>query len=211
MTTLASSEVYDQFANEYDTWFEKHLNFYKSELLAMKQAVPSYKNGIEIGVGSGRFAEPLHIKYGVEPSAGLAALAKQRGVKVFNAVAEDLPMENQSYDFVTMVTTVCFLNDISKAFSEVHRILKSKGLFIIGLIDRNSELGKKYEQQKNTNKFYRDAHFHSTEEITRLLTDAGFGNFSYWQTIFHPVENKIEQPLAGYGKGSFVVIKSIRK
>lgn len=56
MTTIGSSEVYDQFALEYDAWFEKHLNFYKSELLAMKQAVPLHKKGIEIGVGSGRFA-----------------------------------------------------------------------------------------------------------------------------------------------------------
>lgn len=211
MTTAISTEVYNQFANEYDNWFENHPTLYQSELLAMKQAVPKNKTGIEIGVGSGRFAEPLHIKYGVEPSGNMAALAKQRGVKVINAIAENLPIENQSYDFATMVTTVCFLNDIPKAFSEVHRILKPKGEFIIGLIDRNSELGKQYEQQKSTNKFYKDAHFHSTEEITRLLADSGFGSFNYWQTVIHPEENEIEQPLAGYGKGSFVVIRVIRK
>lgn len=211
MNKKVSDNVYDQFASEYDNWFEKHLNLYKSELLAMKKAIPQNKTGIEIGVGSGRFAEPLHIKYGVEPSASMTALAKQRGVKVFNAIAENLPAENQSYDFATMVTTVCFLNDIPKAFSEVYRILKPNGEFVIGLIDRNSELGKKYEKQKNTNKFYKDAHFHSTEEITNLLDDSGFGNFSYWQTIIHPEENKIEQPQEGYGKGSFVVIKSNKK
>lgn len=211
MTTIASTEVYDQFAREYDGWFEKHSNLYQSELLAMMQAVPLNKTGIEIGVGSGRFAEPLHIKYGVEPSAGMAALAKQRGVEVFNAVAENLPIEDKSFDFATMVTTVCFLNDIPKAFSEVHRILKPEGTFIIGLIDRNSELGKKYEQQKNTNKFYKDAHFHSTGEITSLLADSGFGNFSYWQTIIHPEENKIEIPQLGYGEGSFVVIRSVKE
>lgn len=211
MTTVISNEVYNQFANEYDAWFEKHSNLYQSELLAMKQAVPQNKTGIDIGVGSGRFAEPLNIKYGVEPSANMAVLAKQRDVKVFNALAEKLPIEDGSYDFATMVTTVCFLNDIPKAFSEVNRILKSKGEFIIGLIDRNSELGKKYEQQKSTNKFYKDAHFHSTEEITRLLADADFGNFNYWQTIIHPEENKIEQPQDGFGKGSFVVINSNKK
>jgi len=176
----------------------------------MKQAVPSEGIGIEIGVGSGRFAEPLNIKYGVEPSESMAELAKQRGVKVFNAIAENLPIETQSYDFATMVTTVCFLNDIPKAFAEVHRILKPEGSFIIGLIDRNSELGKKYEQQKNANKFYRNAHFHSTDEITKLLSGSCFGNFSYWQTIIHPEENQIEQPQPGFGKGSFVIIKSIK-
>lgn len=63
MTTIDFSEVYNQFANEYDVWFEKHPNLYQSELLAMKQAIPQNKTGIEIGVGSGRFAEPLNIKW----------------------------------------------------------------------------------------------------------------------------------------------------
>ena len=205
-----TSTAFDQNTVEYDNWFDKHPAIYQSEILALKQAIPEDKTGIEIGVGSGRFAEPLHIKYGVEPSASMAALAKQRGVKVIHAEAENLPVENQAYDFVTMVTTICFLNDIPKAFSEVNRILKPKGVFIIGLIDRNSELGKKYEQQKNANKFYRNAHFHSAGEITKLLADSGFANFSYWQTLILPGENQIEQPQPGFGKGSFVIIKSIK-
>ncbi len=211
MTTVDTSLVYNQFANEYDQWFDKHSNFYQSELLAMKQVVPSKGVGIEIGVGSGRFAEPLNIKYGVEPSESMAKIAEERGVKIINAVAENLPIENQSYDFVTMVTTVCFLSDIPKAFSEVHRILKPQGEFIIGLIDRNSELGKKYEQQKSINKFYKDALFHSTEEITGLLTNAGFHSFTYWQTLTNPTDKDTEQPIPGFGKGSFVVIKAVKQ
>lgn len=203
-----NNTVFDEFNVEYDAWFDKHSEIYKSELLAMSQAVPKQGTGIEIGVGSGRFAEPLNIKYGVEPSKSMADIAKKRGIKIIHAIAENLPIKDQSYDFATMVTTVCFLNDIPKAFSEVNRILKPEGEFVIGLIDRNSELGKKYEQQKDSNKFYRDAHFHSTAEITELLNKAGFDNFCYWQTIIHPAENKIEQPQAGYGKGSFVVIKA---
>lgn len=206
---MENNIVFDEFPAEYDAWFDKHPAIYQSEILALQQAVPTGV-GIEIGVGSGRFAEPLNIEYGVEPSVSMAALAIQRGIKVIDAVAERLPIKNQSYDFATMVTTVCFLNDIPKAFSEVHRILKPKGIFVIGLIDRNSELGKKYEQQKGTNKFYKDAHFYSTTEITEFLSQAGFQDFSYWQTLLNTGENSIEQPEPGYGKGSFVIIKSIK-
>lgn len=208
---MSCHTAFDESAAEYDAWFDQHPEIYQSELLAILKAVPTGQAGIEIGVGSGRFAEPVGIKYGVEPSAAMAALAKKRGIKVFDAAAENLPIEDCTYDFATMVTTVCFVKDISKAFSEVYRIIKSGGAFIIGIIDRNSELGKKYEQQKETNKFYRDAHFYSAGEISSLLAGSGFGNFSYWQTLFNPDANKIEQPLAGYGKGSFVVIKAERK
>lgn len=200
--------AYDQYASEYDQWFDKHANFFQSELLALMKAVPQNELGIEIGVGSGRFAHQLNIQYGVEPSEGMGELARKKGIKVIRAVAEDLPIDNQTYDFVIMVTTVCFLSDIQKAFSEVTRILKPQGAFIIGLIDRNSELGKKYEQEKAANKFYKDAHFHSTDELSQLLSESGFGGFSYWQTLIHPSENQIEQPQEGYGRGSFVVVKA---
>lgn len=208
MTVTNAPEVYNQFANEYDDWFDNHPNLYRSEILALKKAIPKNKKGIEIGSGTGRFSIPFKITTGVEPSPEMAKIAERKGMTIINTVGENLPFHNHSFDFALVVTTVCFLKDIPKAFSEVHRILKLKGEFIIGLIDRNSKLGKKYEEEKSTNKFYRHAHFHSAEEITSLLNEAGFGYFAYWQTLIHPEENKIEQPQPGFGKGSFVVIKS---
>ena len=50
MTALDSSEVYNQFANEYDAWFEKHPNLYQSELLAMKQAIPQTKQVLKLAL-----------------------------------------------------------------------------------------------------------------------------------------------------------------
>ncbi|MBI4946286.1 MAG: class I SAM-dependent methyltransferase [Bacteroidetes bacterium] len=222
--------TFDQYTLEYDNWFEQHASQYQSEILALKKAIPKNKIGIEIGVGTGRFAQPLNIKFGVESSQNMLQFSEQRGINVLKAVAEKLPIENETYDFALMVTTVCFLNNIPKAFSEVHRILKSKGEIIIGLIDKYSELGNKYEQEKSTNKFYKGAHFHSTEEITLLLKKAGFKNFQYWQTLTNtqseknipcacctpsyfpmlPIENK-ERPKSGFGEGSFVVIKAQKK
>ena len=119
-----TSEVFDQNTREYDQWFEKHANMYQSEIMAIEQALPKNKSGIEIGVGTGRFAMPFNIKYGIEPSENMARVAEQKGIKVYRAYAEDLPIGDAAFDFVLMVTTVCFLTDIPKAFSEIHRILK---------------------------------------------------------------------------------------
>jgi|SRR5690554_2379580 len=202
-----SFNVFDENALDYDNWFERHNTAYQSELLAIKKAIPLQKSGIEIGVGTGRFAEYFNIKHGVEPSENMAQIAEQRGINVVQAVAEDLPIENELFDFALLVTTVCFLSDIPKAFSEIRRILKPEGEIILAIIDRNSELGKKYEMGKAENKFYKDAHFHSTEEITELLEQAGFGKFEYWQTLFKENSTQIEQPREGFGEGSFVVIK----
>ena len=202
--------AFDNNVLEYDHWYEKHPAIYQSELLTVKQAIPLSKKGVEIGTGTGRFSSPFNIDIGVEPSANMAKLAEERGITVINAVAENLPFHDESFDFVLMVTTVCFLSDIPKAFAEANRILKKNGTIIIGLIDKDSELGQKYEQMKSTNKFYRDAQFHTTIEISKLLEKAGFNSFSYWQTVFNLEMAKEEQPIQGFGKGSFVVIKAIK-
>lgn len=200
--------VFDENASDYDNWFERHKTAFQTELLAIKKAIPLHKKGIEIGVGTGRFAEYFGIKDGVEPSENMAQFAERRGIKVIRAVAEDLPIESESFDFALLVTTVCFLNDMPKALSEIRRILKPKGEIILAIIDKNSVLGKKYEAKKAENKFYENAHFHSTEDITEWLTQAGFNRFEYWQTLFKENSQQIEQPKEGFGKGSFVVIKA---
>lgn len=200
--------AFDQSTLEYDQWFDKHSAIYQSEILAIQQAIPKNKSGIEIGVGTGRFAQPLKIKFGIEPSENIARVAEQRGIAVYRAFAENLPIDNATFDFALMVTTVCFLSDIPKAFSEVNQILKPQGEIILAIIDKNSALGRKYEMEKSTNKFYKDAHFHSTEELTKLLKQSDFQNFQYWQTLTSINDKEIEKPVTGYGKGSFVVIKA---
>lgn len=203
-------KVFDRNTLEYDRWFEKHSTIYQTEILAIKKAIPKNKIGIEIGVGTGRFAQPFNIKFGVEPSKNMAKVAEQRGVFVYRAYAENLPLKNETFDFALMVTTICFLSDIPKTLSEVHRILKPQGEIIIAIIDKISELGRKYEAGKSINKFYKDAHFHTTEEITELLKQTGFQNFEYWQTLTQLNEDEIKKPFKGYGQGSFVVIKAFK-
>lgn len=140
------SIVFEQNTIDYDNWFKRNNAVYQSEILAIKKAIPAGRKGIEIGVGTGRFAQPLQIRFGVEPSKNMAELAEQRGIEVIRAFAEDLPVKDSVYDFVLMVTTVCFLSDVPKAFSEAYRILRSNGAIVLGIIDKNSELGKKYEK-----------------------------------------------------------------
>lgn len=88
--------AFDKHTSEYDKWFEKHASLYQSELLAVKQAIPKNKKGIEIGIGTGRFSQPFNIKFGVEPSENMARVAEQKGIKVYRAVAENIPIENQT-------------------------------------------------------------------------------------------------------------------
>lgn len=198
---------FDEQTIEYDAWFETHRDLYLPELEAVRSVIPASGSGIEIGVGTGRFAAPLGIPIGVEPSPRMAKLAQQRGVEVLEGIAEALPFADGSFDFAVMVTVVCFLNDVALAFREVCRILKTQGTFVVGFIDRESDLGRNYSLQKEQSRFYCDATFFSVNELEELLTAAGFSNFAYRQTLFS-TETADLTVKEGSGSGGFVVIQA---
>lgn len=206
-TTITKTSPFDAQADAYDAWFEKHPDFYLAELEAVRSFIPATGRGVEIGVGTGRFAAPLGIPLGVEPSPRMAGLARQRGIEVREGVAEALPFTDDSFDFAVMVTVVCFLNDVLQAFRETCRVLKSHGILVLGFIDRDSDLGRRYGQSKEQSRFYRDATFYSVGELEALLTKAGFSDFAYRQTLFS--EGAAELTVReGYGNGGFVVIRA---
>lgn len=201
---------FEKHAKEYDVWFDENELVYLSELEAVRSMIPVDGTGIEIGVGTGRFAAPLGIKLGLEPSKSMASLARQRGIEVVEGEAEALPFEDGSFDFVLMVTVICFLNDVGKALSEAYRVLKPGGCIVIAFIDKNSPIGKLYEQRKNEDVFYKEATFYSVEEVSTLLQQAGFKNLSFCQTVFQEETKpgEVQKPQPGYGKGSFVVVRA---
>ncbi len=204
---------FEEHVDQYEDWFEKNYWVYQSELQAVKELLPKQGNGIEIGVGSGRFADPLGIRLGVEPSPKMRALAKARGIEVIDGVAEDILFKNPRFDFVLMVTTICFLDDIEKAFKKIHRILNPSGHLVIGFIDKNSPVGKIYQKHKNESEFYKVATFYSVDKVVSYLKNAGFSNFVFKQTIFKNLKEikDIEPIQDGFGAGSFVVIRALKE
>jgi len=206
--TMPKILPFEQYTDKYENWFIKNRWVYQAELSAVKQFIPKTGQGIEIGIGSGRFARPFGIRLGIEPSANMRNRAKARGIQAIGGVAEKLPLKKSEFTFVLMITTVCFLDDINKSFQEAYRILHPGGHFIVGIVDRESPIGQIYLKHQHENVFYKDATFYTTEEIVKYMKDAGFISFNYRQTIFTKL-SKIDkkEPVAnGYSKGSFVVI-----
>jgi len=74
--TARGVRVFDEHALEYDRWFDRHPDIYQAEVRALQTFVPPVGIGIEVGVGTGRFALPLGINLGVEPSTQMARLAR---------------------------------------------------------------------------------------------------------------------------------------
>jgi ubiquinone/menaquinone biosynthesis C-methylase UbiE len=175
--------VFDEHAGEYDTWFDEHNSMYQAQLRILRGAVPDFRRGLEVGVGSGRFGNPLGIKYGIDPSQNLARMAKRRDVEVALGEAEHLPYRAGSFDFVLMITVICFLDDIHRAFHEAHRMLETRGTLVAGFIEAGGKIFQKYQQEPIKGRFLRFATFHTIDEVYGFFNDNGFTDVSVLQKV----------------------------
>ena len=205
---MQKTEVFEKYYKEYDEWFIENEQLFLAELNAVKKIMPVKKYGMEIGIGSGKFAEPLGIKIGVEPAIKMAEISRSKGIEIYQGTAENLPFNNNIFDFVLMVTTICFVDDVLQSFNEAYRVLKDNGSIIIGFVDKESRMGIKYQKTKDKSKFYKNATFFSTKEVIDLLQKSNFNNFEVKQTLIEKEGVSLNKIMDGYGSGSFVVIKA---
>ena len=198
-----------RYHRHYDEWFKRHWAAYLSELLALRALLPWNGRGLEIGVGTARFAAPLGIEFGIDPAIEMLDYARRRGVRVVRAVAESLPFASSAFDYVLIVTTICFVSNARTMLKEAARVLRPGGTIFIGLIDRESPLGQYYVSHKEENVFYRDARFFSALEVETLLKETGFGDLTWVQTLCAPLSEvrEIEPVIAGTGRGAFLAVR----
>ncbi|KPJ61092.1 MAG: methyltransferase type 11 [Latescibacteria bacterium DG_63] len=209
---MPKSDSFDRNVDRYEAWFERNKLAHESELKAVRALLPRRGEGLEVGVGTGRFAAPLGVGLGVEPSRAMGRFAQERGIQVLVGVGEHLAFADNCFDFVLLITTICFLDDVSAALAETYRVLRPGGVVLIGFIDRESQLGRVYEKRKQNDVFYRDASFLSADEVLSRLKETGFRDPVFRQTIFeNPAEmTEADSVKSGHGEGSFVVVRAAR-
>jgi len=209
--SIEKIRTYDKTWKEYDEWYDTHQALYQSQIKALKKIVPSGQ-GLEIGVGTGRFASPLTVRFGLDPSLNMLKLAKQRNIKVVLGFGESLPFKNESFNFVTIVYTIELVDDPLRFLKEAVRTLKKRGSLILGMLDRESSWGKFYKQKAAQSKYYNVFRFFSPEEILQIFKKLPLEYKVAFQTQFHPPPDikDIEEPKKGFGQGGFVVLKAIK-
>lgn len=216
MTTVAES--FDLLAGEYDSWFDspKGKMLFKAEVEAvtvlMKGLKPPF---LEIGVGSGRFAESLGIEQGVDPSDALIRKARKRGVRAVKGAGEYLPYKNETFSAVFMLFTLCFVNDPIKILAEARRVLKPGGGMITGMINSRSKWGLLYSKKKSEgHPLYEHARFYTPNEIVDLMEKSGMSVEAFSSTLFRsPSDDPREEPVLNglYGEAGFICILSRKK
>jgi len=209
---------FDAYYLKYDEWYEKPFgkSAYQLEVKCLSSTVKNLGKALEVGVGTGRFAKALGIKYGVDTSFNMLKIAKERGIKVALAKGEFLPFKDKTFDSVFLIVTVCFVENPEKVFKEAHRVLKEGGNLYLGLILKESKWAKFYgEKAEKGHPLYKYARFYSFFELKKMLKNL-FSFEDMRSTLLEepqderPVENKEVKP-GFYENAGFTCIRLSKK
>ena len=209
---------FDTLAIEYDAWFDKEgsLIFF-IETQAFRELLSSLpKPWLEIGVGSGRFAQALGIETGVDSSIKLVKMARHRGVTVFLGRGEQEIFDDESFGTVFLIVTLCFLDSPLDVLKEANRILMPGGKIVLGLVLKESPWGRFYQAKKaEGHRFYKYASFYRYDEIAKLLEQVGFVIEKTVSTLFQQPGKvqHVEKPREGYfpGAGFTIIVAGKRE
>ncbi len=191
--------IFDPLANKYDAWFDAEGKLiFETEVRAFREASPLLPEPwLEIGVGSGRFAQALGIKTGIDPSAKLLEMARNRGITGYLGRGEAMPFDAESFGTAFLIVTFCFLDTPAEVLREAHRVLKDKGRLVLGVVLRESPWGQHYMKKKaEGHRFYKYAHFFSYQEVVDILQPSNFAIEKTISTLFQKPEqvSKVEPP-----------------
>jgi SAM-dependent methyltransferase len=215
-------------AEQYDAWFEANEPLFESEVRAIETVLPEeYEKAVEIGCGSGLFADRLGITRGVEPSTPMAERARERGLTVEPGTAEDLPLERDCVDLALALGVLGYVDDLDRAFAELGRVVEPGGRVVVAFLPAGRTFANLYDEAVARGEYPPDldwetpypiemataANWQSAEEVLDGLRSVGFIDPTTVQTLTATPETavrSVESPTPGHDKGSWVVVRATR-
>ena len=229
---------FDQYASAYDAWFLDNRNVLYSEVNLVASTLQDAGRVLSVGCGSGLFEKILRDEYGItvtdgiEPSEGMASIARKRGMNVTIATAEEADFGNGDYDTLLFNGTPSYIGDLAGVVRKAYAALPAGGRIILIDVPKESSYGLLYNLAKAVGtwdhpllegcyppnpypiEFVDVAAWRTTAEKIGLLEAAGFRDLAFAQTLTtHPLmsNDMEEQPVEGYGKGDYVAVTAYKR
>jgi ubiquinone/menaquinone biosynthesis C-methylase UbiE len=200
------TNIFDILTEKYDSWYESENGepLYKSEFLCLKPLAEDCLPPIlEVGVGTGRFAQWFPDVIGIDPALNALLLAEKRGIKVIQAIGEKLPFKDKTFGCILLIVTLCFVQNPVDVLIEAKRVLKRNGSIILGLVPKDSPWGIFYaEKKRQRHPFYSEATFYSLADLQKFLDNISMKITRVRSTLLQRPDEpvRIEEPIEGYSK-----------
>lgn len=132
--TKQIKDYFNNISGERDNWRKKS-QYYQRELAKFLQfIIPKNKNILEIGSSTGDLLASLNPGRGVgiDVAEKMTSIACQKypQFKFITADAQNLPIQ-EKFEYVVMTDLVGHLEDVQKAFEELHKVINEHGRAVI--------------------------------------------------------------------------------
>jgi len=146
--------IFDATAQDYDRverWLSLNTGRWYREQALKRAGLAAGMNVCDVAIGTGLVADgALKVigesgtLIGVDPSPEMMRFARQKlGVQTVRGIAEKLPFDDATFDFLSMGYALRHIEDLNVAFREFRRVLKPGGrLCILEITRPNSALGR---------------------------------------------------------------------
>lgn len=175
--------TYNKMAKEYD---DETVDFWEwfPRTFVDKFVKLSGKKILDVGSGPGR--DGLLLQQAnkevvcLDASEAMIKLSSERGLESVLAGFDKLPFEDESFDGVWSYTALLHIpkKSINTPLKEIYRVLKSNGIFALGLIEGDSE---EYKESSGVD-MLRWFSFYEKGEILDLCKHHGF-ELIYFETF----------------------------
>ena len=182
-------------AKAFEEWFNKPHNRVAADLesrLMIDILKPIKRETVlDIGCGTGASLLPLLEMglqaTGIEPSPYMLDIAKIKlgdRVDFHRGVAEDLPFEDNSFNYACLVTTLEFVDDHRQALEEACRVAKDK--IFLGVLNRYAIKGiQRRIKGVFIKSIYNQANFFSIWELKKNVRSILGDPPITWRTVCH--------------------------
>ncbi len=213
-----SEDLFDRLALQYDAWFDSAHGrpLFESEIQCIRPLLASQpRPWLDVGTGTGRFAQALGADVGIDPAHGALAIAATRRIPVVRARGEALPFASAQFGAVLVVVTLCFAPMPLALLRECRRVLADDGRIILGLVLADSPWGRFYMRLGEAgHPFYSRARFYTMGEVRQLALRAGLTIVDAYCTLFQPPGAgpfAVEEPCQGISPQAGFVAPSLVK
>ena len=211
-------EAFDTVAGIYDDWYDhpQGKQVFEAEKNALDQMIPRTGLGIEIGAGTGVFAERLtnidRTILCLDPSVEMIKKARKRKMPCLLGVGLPLPIRRDLLDFGYMVTVLEFLNDLVALFKEVKHNSKQNAALSILFINSDSSWGELYRNiGEKGDPVFKQATLFSLEKVSMLLDKSGYSIIDAKGTLnSDPANQEVDDRfIEPSSKSGVIIVKAI--